>query len=211
MSKINNITQVTDNRFLNFFEMDVEDNTGHPFRYYMASRSKSADELMINTGRFAPGGVCILAVKQEETEKIVMVRQFRFPLGTYIYELPAGLVEPGEDYHDAGVRELKEETGLTFHPVNTKEGFTRPFFNSCGMSDETNATVIGRATGTVSTKGLEQTENLSVVLVDRKEAARILREENVAIMAAYMLMYFISSPEGHALDMFTEENTGAKD
>ena len=68
MSKINNITQVTDNRFLNFFEMDVEDNTGHPFRYYMASRSKSADELMINTGRFAPGGVCILAVKQVVTE-----------------------------------------------------------------------------------------------------------------------------------------------
>ncbi|MCR5743222.1 MAG: NUDIX hydrolase [Lachnospiraceae bacterium] len=204
MSKINKITQVTQNRFLNMFEMDVEDNTGHPFKYYMASREKNIDSLMINTKKLNSNGVCIFAVKQEEVEKVVMVRQYRFPLDDYIYELPAGLVEAGEDYHDAGARELKEETGLTFNPVRTKEGFTRPYFNSCGMSDETNATVFGTATGSVSTEGLEQTENLSVVLVDRGEARRILREENIAIMGAYMLMYFINSEEGHALDAFVE-------
>ena len=39
----------------------------------------------------------------------------------------------------------------------------------------------------------ELTEEIQVVLADKEECRRILREENVAIMCAYMLMHFIAS------------------
>ena len=46
-------------------------------------------------------------------DRIVLVRQYRCTIDDYVYELPAGLVEEGEDYREAAVREMKEETGLT--------------------------------------------------------------------------------------------------
>lgn len=196
MSRINEIHQVTQNRFLNFFQMDVEDNAGNPFKYYMASREQSVDALKCSTGKLNPNGVVIYSVYGEKRDRVVLVRQFRFPLNDYIYEFPAGLVEAGEDYRDAGVRELYEETGLTLHPIDAPEGYSRPFFNSCGMSDEANATIFGYADGTLSTEHLEATENLEIVLADKAEARRILKEERVAIMCAYMLMHFIAGPDG---------------
>ena len=44
----------------------------------------------------------------------------------------------------------------------------------------------------------EASEEIQVVIADREECRRILKEENVAIMCAYMLMHFIAS-EGDPL------------
>ena len=53
-------------------------------------------------------------------DKIVLVRQYRVSIDDYIYEFPAGLVEPGEEFHEAAVREMHEETGLTASPVESR-------------------------------------------------------------------------------------------
>ena len=58
-----------------------------------------------------PGGVSILAMDEEG--KIFFVRQFRYPFGKMLLELPAGKLEPGEDPAQSGRRELREETGCT--------------------------------------------------------------------------------------------------
>ena len=58
-----------------------------------------------------PGGVSILAMDEEG--KIFVVRQFRYPFGRMLLELPAGKLEPGEDPADSGRRELREETGCS--------------------------------------------------------------------------------------------------
>jgi len=42
-----------------------------------------------------PGGVAVFAI--DEQEQVLMVRQFRYPMGEEILELPAGKLEPGED------------------------------------------------------------------------------------------------------------------
>lgn len=57
-----------------------------------------------------PGGVCILALQEDGT--VPLVRQFRYPLGDVMLELPAGKLEYGEQPRPAAIRELGEEVGL---------------------------------------------------------------------------------------------------
>jgi ADP-ribose pyrophosphatase len=57
-----------------------------------------------------PGGVCVFALDNEG--KVIMVRQYRYPMGEVVLELPAGKLEKGEAPSDSGLRELAEETGL---------------------------------------------------------------------------------------------------
>lgn len=95
--------------------------------------------------------------------RIVLIRQYRYPVGRFVYELPAGLVEPGEDPRQAAVRELFEETGLTLTPVED-HGWGRPFYTTVGMTDESCATVFGRCTGSPTSSHQEDSETIQVVL-----------------------------------------------
>ena len=194
MERIKGIKKQTDNRFLNLYELDATFRDGSRAPYYVASRRKDAESLKAATGDRHADGVILYGVYGDQKDKVVLVRQYRYPLGDYVYEFPAGLVEPGEDMLDAGIREMYEETGLNFTPVQT----ARPFFTTIGMTDESCGTVFGYCSGEPSVAGQEGTEDIQVVLADREECKRILKEENVAIMCAYMLMHFIAS-EGDPL------------
>ncbi len=58
-----------------------------------------------------PGGVAVLPLEEDGT--VWCVRQYRYPFGTALLEIPAGKLEPGEAPKLAAARELSEETGLT--------------------------------------------------------------------------------------------------
>ena len=203
MSKISSIEKKSNTPYLNFYEMEAHFRDGHVAPYYVASRAKEIGQLKAVSGRNDPDGVILYGVYGEEKDKVVLIRQYRYPLGGYVYEFPAGLVEPGEDMLKAGIREMYEETGLTFTP---KESgcYSRPFFTSIGMTDESCGTVYGYCSGTPSNVNQEGSEDIQVILADREECRRILKEGNVAIMCAYMLMHFIAS-EGDPLAFICEE------
>lgn len=57
-----------------------------------------------------PGGVAIFAI--DDNEDVILVKQFRYPMGEAVLELPAGKLEPGEDPKVCALRELEEETGI---------------------------------------------------------------------------------------------------
>ncbi len=195
MERIKKIEQCTHNPFVNLYDLQVCHKNGKEGKYYVASRAKSAEQLKMNTGENPPDGVVIYALYGETHDRVVLVRQFRYPLGDYVYELPAGLVESGEDFHRAAVRELKEETGLTFTPLSVEEMYERPAFTSVGMTDESCATVYGYASGEISRDYMEESEDIEIILADRNEIRRILREEKVAIICSYMLMHFLADQE----------------
>ncbi|MGB8436204.1 MAG: NUDIX hydrolase [Burkholderiales bacterium] len=71
-----------------------------------------------------PGAVAIVPLL--EGDIVLLERQFRYPLGTVMTEIPAGKIDPGEDPLDTARRELLEETGRsasdwrhlgTIHPL----------------------------------------------------------------------------------------------
>ncbi len=189
---IGKIKQVTQNRFLNHFEVEAIHRDGSVSPYYAASRAKDISQLKAVTHENKPDGVVLYGVYGEEKDKVVLLRQYRYPLGDYCYEFPAGLVEPGEDMLDAAVREMYEETGLTFQPKEAGS-YSRPFFTTIGMTDESCGTVFGYCSGEPTSRHQEASEDIQVIIADRAECKRILKEENVAIMCAYMLMHFIAS------------------
>lgn len=63
---------------------------------------------------------------------VVLVKQFRYPLGRSVLEIPAGLIEPGESPADAARRELREETGFDAGTLR----LIRPVYTSPGFCDE---------------------------------------------------------------------------
>ncbi len=77
-----------------------------------------------------PGGVVIAAVTPEG--KIPMVKQYRKAAEKAVLEIPAGKLEKNEDPSEAGLRELKEETGYTAKTID----YVNSFYSSIGYSDE---------------------------------------------------------------------------
>ena len=198
MAQIREIIRQTQNKFLNMFEFRGKNKVGHDFRYFVASRAESDSDLNAVSGENHPDGVIMYALYGEKKDRVVLISQYRFPLGGFIYEFPAGLVEKGEDYRECAVREMHEETGLTFTPVQADPMFEEARFTTAGLTDESCAMVYGCAEGEPSRKYLEEGEEIQIVLADREEIRRILKEERVALMCAYQLMHFLADEDPFA-------------
>jgi ADP-ribose pyrophosphatase len=77
-----------------------------------------------------PGAVAIVPILDDG--RLVMIRQYRHPVGRVLIEWPAGKLDPGEDVLSCAVRELREETGY----VAREWARAGVFHNACAYSDE---------------------------------------------------------------------------
>ena len=155
MGQIHSAEKLTDNRFVNLYNIKATSVHNTPVSYFVASRAKSVEFLKLNTRKNTPDGVIIYSVYGEKKDRVVLIRQYRYTIGDYIYEFPAGLVEPGEDFHEGAVREMYEETGLKLEPLKVEEAFEKPYFTTVGLTDESCATVYGYASGEISKEAQE--------------------------------------------------------
>jgi len=67
------------------------------------------------------GAVAIIAL--DDQQQVFMVRQYRIGADQHLYEIPAGLLGPGEPPEQAAVRELREETGYRPGTLEALGGF----------------------------------------------------------------------------------------
>ena len=102
------IKKQTDNPFLNLYHIDALGRDGTPFHYYFASRNDE-NNIKHKTHSMRPEGMAVYAVT-EDGEKLVLVRQYRYPVNDYLYELPAGLIEPEETASEAACREIDRKS-----------------------------------------------------------------------------------------------------
>lgn len=76
------------------------------------------------------GAVVVIPITKDG--KIVMVEQYRKPVEKSLLEVPAGLIDPGEEPIETAVRELEEETGYTTDDMT----FLTSVYSSPGYTDE---------------------------------------------------------------------------
>ena len=74
----------------------------------------------------------VILLPMPDADHIVLVRQYRYAIGRWIWELPAGNVDPGEDIETAARRECHEEIGQIPGGVER----LAEFYPTPGYSDE---------------------------------------------------------------------------
>jgi ADP-ribose pyrophosphatase len=119
-----------------------------------------------------PGAAAVVPVKDDGT--VVLIRQFRHAAGGFIYEIPAGKLQPGEAPLQCASRELEEEIGYRASSLELLVSIlTAP-----GFADE----VIHIYKGTGLTKGhqrLDRDEVLEVVEMKLAEAVRKIEDGTI--------------------------------
>lgn len=125
-----------------------------------------------------PGGAAVAALDADGN--LLMVRQFRYPFGKELLELPAGKLDWGEAPADCGRRELREECGCTagvFEPLGT-------LYPCCAYDEEINY--------------LFRAENLQLV-GQKLDPDEFLTVERIPLQAALQLVM-----DGDILDAKTQ-------
>ncbi len=102
-----------------------------------------------------PGGVAAIPILDDG--RLILIRQFRYPIGRFILEIPAGKLDSGQSPKDTIARELIEETGYCAGSL-THECI---FYTTPGISDESIHLFIARDL-TQSAQRLEEGEHITV-------------------------------------------------
>ena len=200
--KINNIINVYSSKFLNVFEVGFKDKKNNDKKWIVASRldkEKYIDKVINKMGKDRVDAVIIVGYKNDDKrpsqpvnqvanispepqdqDTIVLIREFRIPINDYIYSLPAGLVDPGDDIYETAIREMKEETGLDLIAID-KDKPCNKAYASVGMSDESLAIVYGRVEGSLSRDFMEDTELIEPMCMTKEEVKDLLTKKDVNI------------------------------
>ena len=119
-----------------------------------------------------PGAVAVLA--KDDEGNIFFVEQFRHAVMESLLELPAGMLEKGEDPVEAALRELEEETGYKAHKIE----FLCSFFTSPGVVNEKiylyTASQLER-----TSQHLDEDEFLKVRKIPKKEVEQMILNNKI--------------------------------
>ncbi|WP_226666965.1 NUDIX hydrolase [Metabacillus litoralis] len=132
-----------------------------------------------------PGAVAVIALTKDQ--KIVMVEQYRKPLGRTIVEIPAGKLEKGEEPETTAKRELEEETGYTCDELEPLISF----YTSPGFADELVHLFIAKNLEKLTHKAeLDEDEFVEVMEVTLEEAQEMIVNQQIFdAKTAYAVQY----------------------
>ena len=181
--KITDSTVVSKSKFVTLVAVTYEDRKGNTKRWHMVTRGEHPKCITRKIQR--PDAAIIVPFHRRE-DKLVVIKEFRVPVGGYQYGFPAGLLDPGEDLAVAAGRELQEETGLELVRVYRH---SPAIFSSAGITDESIAMVFAEVQGTPGTHDNEDSENIEVFLMDRDEVRGLLARTDIVFGArAWLVM-----------------------
>ena len=139
-----------------------------PLDYNLVSRRKMNKKN--STERHIDATVIFPYFKKGKDIFVVFIKQFRFPINDYIYDLPAGRTEAGEDAVECAKREVMEEIGgrvIHITPAAT------PAYTSPGMTNEYIATYFAEVE-LVGTQALEDYELIDLEIVNLKDIQKFV-------------------------------------
>jgi len=187
-NKVTRLNALVETKYLSLYEAEYENKIGNMRTWTVASR-KDNDTLQkqfFENKEDATDGVIIAAYHKYE-KKLVIIKQFRIPLNDYVYELTAGLIDPGEDVKSTIGRELMEETGLKIVDVIKNRG-TDKVYVSAGMTDESLALVYCTCEGEISDEYLEDDECIEAMLVSQEEAKELIQSNDKFDIKCFLIL-----------------------
>lgn len=195
---ITNITMLADTNYLKLYNAEYINKNGEPQNWSIASRKdlNTLKDNYFNGAESDIDAVIIIATyvdksTNEKEKKLVVIKQFRVPLNDYVYEIPAGLIDAGEDFETTVKRELKEETGLDLLEIDFEKTKAKAYI-SVGMTDESAALVYCTCQGEISKSYLEPDEDIEVMLLSKQEAKSLITSnERIDIKAFLAIQNFI--------------------
>ena len=116
------------------------------------------------------GGAAVLFV---EDNKVLLVRQFRYAYGREMYEIPAGMVNDGEDEKSAAARELEEETGYKAELVHLVDIYPSP-----GYTDEI-IHIYAATNAILSSQNLDEGELLNAEFVPLEKVISMIESGEI--------------------------------
>ncbi|MGX7349321.1 NUDIX hydrolase [Dolosicoccus paucivorans] len=134
--------------------------------------------------------VCILAIKKEQEEQVVLVKQYRPAIDEWIYEVPAGIIDDEDPSHQyAAERELEEETDYKAHQWHE----IASFYVSPGFLDE--KITLFKATGLEKVANplpQDDNENVESALFTKEEIKQMIQQgEIVDLKTLHALQYWL--------------------
>ena len=145
----------------------------------------NGDKLIYREHVKAGDAVEILPITDDN--KVVMIQEPRTPIGKIILDLPAGMIEAGEEPVKAAIRELEEETGY----LASNMEFLREYHPSVGYSNEKIKVYL--ATNLKKTKqNLDEEEDIKVIEVPIDEVIQMLeKNEIITASSTIAIMHYL--------------------
>ena len=166
------IRKVHEGKFITRYDIDYELVDGNTKTYEMISRTKDLknEHDVVD----APIDSVILMLTDEAGERLLLDREFRLATGRFVYNFPAGLIDPGETPEEAAARELREETGITASEFE----YLGPFYPTCAYSTEVIYLYWARGLS-FGDRELDEDESINVEMIGIREFADMILEGKV--------------------------------
>ena len=165
-----NIEKMDSGKFINRYNLTYETVDGKTKIYEMVSRDPDITDFEKLHGK-EPADAVVIIMHDEKNEKILINREYRMAPGVWVYNFPAGLIDPGENPEEAAERELWEETGLHIDRV---EDYLPASYSAVGFSNEKNVCVIGVASGEFG-ESTSTTEEIHAAWYTKEEVRELLK------------------------------------
>ena len=172
--KYQGIRKILEGKFITRYDVDYLTAEGHEKTYEIISRNRNLQTLEDLQNKVPDSVVMILT--DEAGERILVSREYRMAMGQWIYNFPAGLIDPGETPEESAKRELWEETGLTLTKVTDVLDNS---YSAVGFANERNICVFGTAAGQFR-KSTSDAEEIVPGWYTREEIRALLRTEPFA-------------------------------
>lgn len=152
-----------------------------------------ADECVMENGKIVkdyfviekPDYSIIAAFTKEK--QLIMIRQYRHPIGKIDIELPAGFTNKGESHMTGAKRELLEETGYRIAKLK-KLG---KFYASPGVLNNNAHIFIGYDASKIANQKLDKNEQIEPLLMTKKDVIKLIKQGKIKDVGTALVLNII--------------------
>lgn len=181
--EVYNFEKIKDGKYLKNYEITYRNKAGKEKKYEIVSRRELTDISQLGQ---APSGVSIIATCGG---KMLLLHEFRMGVNQTIYNLCAGMIDPGETIEECIRRELYEESGLTVKEIKR---ILPPSFSAVGISDVSTYIAFVEVEGTIADHTSDN-ESIEANFYSKAEILQLLDTQNFSSRAQLAAYFFATT------------------